>query len=391
MVAKFWSRSNREELARVRSLSAAHFGYQARRAFGLAVSAATVAGRREELCKAEEQEIAPAIFLKEQLGNITALLPLTTKEQEDKRVHARSFHHAPTVAYWIDGAKLRDFGVYKSGWVRYLTRVASAGRRSTTPQRASGVSGLATSLLGGKFFGHWMHSDSTTYLLAEKVGRPVCAPHPDWPHRAFYAACYGQDWMPIECADFETLVVFDDYSQNSGRVARYETLRRRLRDHVRATTTDGRVYLRRGGGGATKRRIINEAAIIDRLAREGFEIVDAEQPRAADIAAALLDARLVVSIEGSHQSHLLPTLRRDGGLLSIVPPDKFGNAARDWSGALGMRWGFVVGEQRGEAFAVDERALLKTIDLMAAEIDRGGAASGPAGEPATASRRAGGA
>jgi hypothetical protein len=369
----------------VRSWSAVHLGYQARRAIGLQVPAARVARRREELCGSEEQEVAPAIFLPGQLDNVVALLPLTTREQEDKRVHARAVRHGPTVAYWIDGARLRDFGVYKDGWARYLTQVATT-RPPRAGDRRTGVSALATSLLGGRFFGHWMHSDAATYLLAESVGRPACAPYPDWPHRAFYADCYGQDWTPIASADFETLVVFDDFAQNSNCVARYETLRRRLRSRVRANSPGGLVYLRRGAGGATKRVLSNETQIVDRLVKEGFCIVDAGQADAAAIAAGLLDARLAVSIEGSHQTHLLPTLNARGGLLSIVPPDMFGNAARDWSAALGMRWGFVVGEGRGGAFRIDECALLRTIELMLAEIDRGRDGATPAAASAAAQR-----
>lgn len=372
----------------MRSWSPVHLGYLARRALGPRPAAAAIARRREALCGEEEQEIAPAIFLKGQLDHVTALLPLTTREQEEKRVHARIFRHDPTVAYWIDGAKLRAFGVYKGGWARHLTQVPGA-RRARRPRRESGVCALATSFLGGKFFGHWMHSDSTTYLLAESVGRPVSTACPDWPHRAFYADAYRQDWTPTESADFETLVVFDDYAQNSSRVARYETLRRRLREKVRARAPGGLVYLRRGDGGETQRRMANERAIIDRLAREGFEVVDVEQSDAGAIAAALLDAKLAVSIEGSHQSHLMPALSRRGGLLSIVPPNLFGNAARDWSGALGMRWGFVVGEKSGSAFRVDERALLKTIDLMRAEIDRGSAGPASAAGAVATARRAG--
>jgi hypothetical protein len=354
----------------VRSLSRTHLVHVAGRLLGGRATIDEAAQRREILCEAEETEVEPPVFLKAQLDNVRALTPLTTREQEDLRLYARRLRHAPTVAYWVRDVTLADSGFYSGRWSRYLTRNAAPGP-SNRVRRMDEPSALATSLLGGQFFGHWMHSDAPTYLLAERFGAPVTTRYPDWPDQSFYAAAFQQDWAPVDRGRFSELVVFDDFAQNSLRRSRYETLRARLRERVRPNRPGGLVYLRRGETGASRRVMVNEAEISNQLAREGFTIVDLARDGAAQISATLLDARLMVSVEGSHQSHALHALSACGGIVSIVPPDFFCNAARDWSAALGMRYGLVVGEAHGREFRVDERALLKTVELMLAAIDTG--------------------
>ena len=350
----------------MRSWSPEHIHHLARRAVGGRAPIDDVASRREVLCPEEEVDLEPAIMLAGEEDKIVALHPETTRELEERRLRGGRVVHAPTIAHWIEGAKLRDFSLYKGRWSHHLSAVEGAPRGGLV-RRFDRPAALATSLLGGTYFGHWLRDDVAAYLLAEEAGEPVSTRLPaSWPHARFYAGVFGQSWEPTDMADFSEIAVFTDFSQNSGKVARYERLRSRMRAAVRPERGGHRVYLRRGDGGANRRNMTNEEELIALLRAEGFMIVDVVAHPIEDIAARLLDAALVVSIEGSHQNHALPTVRADGGLVTINPPSMFCNAARDWSAALGLKFGVVVGEQDGDGFRAPLAALMKTVERVEA-------------------------
>src|SRR5262245_64822203 len=112
----------------------------------------------------------------------------------------------------------------------------------------------------------------------------------------------------------------------------------------------------------------NEPKIIDALASRGAVVAQAEALAAPELIAKLFGARIIISVEGSQLSHALYTLRERGGLLVIQPPDRFFNSHMDWARALGIRYAFVVGEQRGAGFHIPVDDLLRTTDKLEAEL-----------------------
>lgn len=347
----------------IRSWSPTHLTHLVVRRLRGRAGVEEVAAKRCNLCPRESEYTPPAVFLPGQLDNVVAVHPQTTRAIEDRRINGAVVEHAPTVAYWLDGARLCDFGVYKGSWSRYLTQNAKSTARGA-PARVEGESALVSSLLGGLYFGHWLRDDTAAYLLAAEVGAaPMTTATPDWTHKPFYAAAFGQNWSPTGNADFETLVVFDDYSQNSHKKARYEVLRAGFRNGRRPMQEGARVYLKRGDGGVNRRVLINERALVETLTAEGFIILDVNETPVETVAAALLGARLFVTVEGSQQNHALPALPEGAAYVAIQPPALFNNAARDWTALIGVRYGFVVAKAEGEGFRVDIRALMKTIEI----------------------------
>jgi hypothetical protein len=86
----------------------------------------------------------------------------------------------------------------------------------------------------------------------------------------------------------------------------------------------------------------------------------------------LLDAAVIVTIEGSQASHGVYTLAEGGALLILQPPERFYNPHHEWARLLGMRYGITVGQKDGPGFRIHPGEALRMIDrLMAAHRDTG--------------------
>ena len=135
-------------------------------------------------------------------------------------------------------------------------------------------SGLASSYIGTKYFGHWLIDDCLTYRLAQQLSTPLClrSPNPSW-HQKQYEDYFDQDWTPTDRALIDDLIVFQDFAQNSLKRKRYNTLRDRIKTRFQRDGTDAYVYLRRGQTGAI-RVIQNEHEIIDALIKRSFVVLD---------------------------------------------------------------------------------------------------------------------
>ncbi|MHA7873465.1 MAG: glycosyltransferase 61 family protein [Hyphococcus sp.] len=312
---------------------------------------------------AEPYDIGPAVFLKEQLDNVTGIGPETSKAAEHERLHGGSGVHAPIEAFHIRGAKFRDSGLYKRNWRFYFPHVPPAS--PAAPVRVDGGTyALSSSYSGIQYFGHWLRDDMTTKLLAEQFAQPFCVRIPDWPDPKYYLGVLDASWPVVDWANLDEIIFFLDFSQNTNKVARYRDMRRRLRQNVTPTHTGHRVYLRRGDTGAIKRIISNETELSDALAREGFLIVDITRDPIETIVETLLDARIVVTIEGSQGDHALYTMADKAGFLAIMPPNMLNNTPKDWTSALGMQYGVVIGEADGEAFKVNPRDVLTIAERL---------------------------
>jgi capsular polysaccharide biosynthesis protein len=175
---------------------------------------------------------------------------------------------------------------------------------------------------------------------------------------------FGQAYRELDRAVVRRLVLFDDISQNAHKVQRLRALRARVAKAAPSSATEGDiVYLMRGAGGKP-RPLLNEAEVVEELTRRGVRILRAETLPVPQMIAELCGARMIIGVEGSQLSHALFTLRDEGALLTIQPPDRFFNSHMDWARPLNMRYGIVVGEARPSGFYLPIGDLLRTIDLM---------------------------
>lgn len=347
----------------MRSYSLTHLRHLAARRLQGAAELKSIASEHIVICPEERAPARPAVFLPNQLDHIRRYHPEAVKSHEDLRLYGGEAVHAATEAFRIDDVRLKDDGLYKNNWSYYFPKI-EPGR--VDPPVRGGVRALASSNTGVKYWGHWIHDDAPRYELAKTFAPPVATPTPDWPHKEPYADLLDQHWTNVADAAFDSLYVFTDYGQNSHRVQRYRDLRARLRENRRPARRGQRVYLRRGGTGAVRRLIANEAEVVAALEKEGFLIVDIEKNSFDEIFDAMFEARLLVSIEGSHSAPAIYTLADGGRFIAIVSPTMFTNVMKDWASPLGMTYGFVVGRDEGERFRLDVRDLLKTIEMAEA-------------------------
>jgi Glycosyltransferase 61 len=325
-----------------------------------------IAHRQDVLCPEEKVTIRPAVYLPGQIDRVTdfKIDPWfqTTKEAEIAQAISTTATHVPTVAYHIKDAVLFDGSIYV-GHVRHPIADKSLFVSAAHAPYHIKTGALASSYLGTKYFGHWLRDDCTKYLLAEEFGLPLCLRGAAFGHQQKYQAYFGQDWTPTDRARIDHLVVFQDFSQNSLKRKRYRVLRERIKAHFPGNIRGSHIYLRRGQTGVP-RIIQNEDEIIDALIQRGFVILDVASDSLDHIIGTLVNAKIVVSLEGSHIAHCVFASPENSGLLVLQPPDRFAAMHRGWSECLGIRFGFVVGAvgDVGYYFTVPE--ILRTIDLL---------------------------
>jgi len=332
----------------------------------------SVAHRQEILCPEEKVPSRPAFYSPEQIERITdykATDPWsqTTKELEIAAAVSTMITHAPTIAYHIKDAVLYDGSIYVGGFRhRVGERSFHAGISSKPSHIKTGA--LASSYLGTKYFGHWLVDDCTKYLLAEEVGPPLCVSMMrSFEHQQKYEGYFGQDWTPTDRVRIDNLIVFQDFSQNSLKRNRYTLLRGRIKGQF---ARDGRtvcIYLKRGQTGAA-RTIVNEEQIVDALVKRSFMIIDVASDSLEYIIENLINAKIVVSMEGSHIAHCAFTVPEHSGLLVLQPPDRFSAVHRGWSECVGVSFGFVVGASSTPGYYFSVSEILRTIDLMLSKI-----------------------
>ncbi len=223
---------------------------------------------------------------------------------------------------------------------------------------------LASSFQGCRFFGHWLRDDCATALLPSEFDTRLAMTMPDWSDIPVYRRLFEQrDAETVTHAVIDELIYFDDIYQNAHKVKRFETLRETLRKHLTPKAEGRIVYIARGPS-AKNRVFLNEPAVIEELSRHGIEILFAESADSEDFIRTLLDARLIISVEGSQLSHALYTLPRNGGLICIQPPDRMFTSHYDWARVMGIDFGVVVGEQGEGGFTLPAEDILRTIDLF---------------------------
>jgi capsular polysaccharide biosynthesis protein len=215
-----------------------------------------------------------------------------------------------------------------------------------------------------QYFGHWLQDACSTALLRQEEASLLLDPRPDWPHAADYIAAFGfsPETSPIQIV--ERLTIYQDFGQGSSKRARYSEMRQRL--STAWPSEDSKktaIYFRRGSTGVA-RMISNEEAMIEALAKSGFEICDLSDASVPDIYRRFKHARLVVSVDGSHLNHLYFTMPQGSRLVTLIPSDRFTMNQRGYAQAAGLRYSFLVMDKDSTGYRVKIPDLLRTLDLI---------------------------
>lgn len=266
---------------------------------------------------------------------------------------------SPTMAYQMRHVLLFDGILHADGAWRHLrARSRQLPIARDIEERSSGS--LYESWPGNRWFGNWLVDDCLTYRLAENVGEPVTTQMPVG-HMRSYERALGMAPERVQAAWFDDFVLFDDHAHNENRRARADDLRQRLVGG--GSPCHPGVYLLRGQSG--DRRILgNEYAIVERMVRRGFRVIDPTTSSLDEIVEACAGARIVAGIEGSHLVHGLMTMPRGAGLFVIQPPDRAVSVLKLTTDRQCQDFGFVMGKGTNEAFSADIDEIERTLDLF---------------------------
>ncbi len=359
---KAYNMSNWENFRRY---TPASLVFALQRRLGLTVEPTTIATRREVISPAEHHSARPAAYyLPNQLDKVMATQENSTFSQEYNRIAGKPINHAATVAYRLDNVNFIHGVLYsgRSCWAQVHQKARPGFYKI---DRELEEVALPTSLVGDKFFGHFVCDDSATTLLATNWGDVYYASsgaRGDWHHASDYLEVYGLEFPTLQTAHIRQAWVFEDYGMNANRRKRLEALRTRIR--AQGSRRSGHnIYIRRRGGGAP-RTLTNEIQLEERLRREGFEIVDPVNMSTREVITRTSNAALVCSVEGSAVAHGYLAAAPNAAILTIQPPYRFTNIWKDFCDASDFRYGFVVGEGKPGEFTVSVDDLLRTADLL---------------------------
>jgi hypothetical protein len=273
--------------------------------------------------------------------------------------------HGATMAYRLDDAIIVDGCVYTR---RSFDALCDAPRRpfisGIAETRAEGL--LCTDTCISRYFGDWLMCGMSLELMAEQRNLlKMVVPTGVWPNAQGYRERLDLPAPPVSPVStpirFDALWFVDDRGMNDDRLARFAELRQRARRGI--GSGPDRVYLDRGALGVARGQV-DEDSVRAAMAARGFTIVRPEQLSLSELAHTLGSARLCVGVEGSALTHATMFMPPGGALAAIQPPRRFTDSMKLFADAVGLRFGFVVGEADGGAFHVDLARLTATLDLV---------------------------
>lgn len=310
-----------------------------------------------------EWELSPIVSLPDELDRFVANSPLTTAEKSDTLLRAASFTQGRCRMYRVEDAIIADGTVLTR---RGYQPIQNCKRRPflTGEPESIGEAVLCSTYLTELYFGHWLHDGLAHELLARDHGkRPINLTGVNRPNEPGYRKLLDLPADPVTFARVRDLWLLEDWELSTSRVNRLHRMRDTLRSQFPQSGPE-LVFISRGQMGVG-RSLTNEVEIAEALESRGFSVLRPEGMEPDEIARGLVNARIVVGVEGSSMSHVLLAAPRTVGMLTMTHPARLNMHFRAYTGALGMRYGYTIGDSEGEErFSQPVDRLLRTIDLL---------------------------
>lgn len=313
----------------------------------------------------ETGKLPAAIYLPGALEKITAISPFRSREREWQLIEGAVSTFVPSLAHRIDNVDIVSSCLYcgpameHTGYGEERLLVRNLGPRLEI-DRAN----LVVTWNGCYFFGPYIADEFLLEMLAENPAENISMPTRSYEHEHGYRELLGLAHPPVVThARVRKLTVYAEPLQNASKAERWRILRARLRNGSIQKSDRPGVYLKRGDTG--ERRLIDNEEEIEKLLRDlGFDVVEPARLTAEQIVQRTLDAKIVVSVEGSHLSHVIYTIAEGGAFLIFEPPDRFALPYKEFADCLGIRFSFLVGDKTEDGFSIPADDLRRMLDLL---------------------------
>ncbi|OCX66393.1 hypothetical protein BFP70_05045 [Thioclava sp. SK-1] len=312
--------------------------------------------------------IRPPVAPEGAFDHITQFSPGTTRAVQENWTFGAQDTNGPTRAYRLSDMLLTRGGAYHARGLRHL-RGKSEHVMVRGPIATAQSAALVATDVSERYFGHWFRDGLVAERLAMDMGLSAVRPaRPAWQHEPGYRDLIGLPACDVEPTLYRDLWLFRDEHLNPHRIERLRRNRLALRAGLTGPVGGVPVFLRRGTTGAA-RRLVNEDAILARLAKMGFVVLEPEHHTPAEIATILAGAPLAIGVEGSNIVHTLMCLPEGAGILVIQPPDRFNAMARVFAESVGHRYGFTVARPADGGFEQPIDELMQTIESLLAQTN----------------------
>ena len=333
-----------------------------RKKFLSAPALADIADAHEILAPASTLEHRPIIQLPDEAERIVQFDKPFSRDEFIRYSSSGQITHPATIARRYKRATIADGVVYANNSFEPLVpssgRMTFAGEPENLQNRM-----LATNWVVEKYFGHWLVDGLSLELLADNLGRGALGVlRKPWKDEAVYREYVGLAIRRTAIARVDDLWTVDDRPMNQGRVNRMSELRRRIRANLPRHGSTAPVFIRRDGG--EQRVLLNQDQLADALARRGFTILSPEAGTPGSVAAAVANAPLVVSVEGSALCHAVMAMPDNSAILAIQPPRRVTCMQKINAECAGLRMAHTVADDRGEGFELSEDRLMRICDLV---------------------------
>ena len=317
-----------------------------------------------EIAPGDVRAVSPVIVLPGQIDRITRT-EFETLEHLTRVIDGDPAERfAPTTAYRLRDVALVDGTLY-SGHVALHLRPRQKGLRVAKLAREAGTCCLYETWLGNRYFGNWLLNDCLSYRLTDGVGDAVTTMQEGGDHISSYETLLGITPRRIGDTHFETVILFDDYANNSNRLARAQDMRRRLLQGRSPQTNPGVFLLRRQTG--DQRCLQNEQEIAEHLeARFGFRAMYPPDHSVAELADACGGASIIAGVEGSQLVHGIAAMAPGGTLLTLQPPDRATTSAKLLTDRMQQRFAMIVGYGDTRSYRIDLDDVSRTMDVIGA-------------------------
>lgn len=313
-------------------------------------------------------ECRRAIFVPEQLDRVIACEWGRSLESEvDKLLATKCESSSLSVCELRDVWVLGGHIFHRDG--RNLLRDAGLVDALSRTLESFDAVAIPNTYLGLRYFGHWLRDDCSGFECASDFGTMISVPLPDYRDAAGYSGMFGQVWQERKGFFAKRATFIADIGFSPEKAERLRVLRTRLRQKCKSQETPSLVFIRRGGTDP-RRDPLNEIALIEQMSRVGVQVVDGDRPIAETIAA-ILDAEIIIGVEGSQLAHAVHLLRQNGGLVVLQSPYRFYNPHHEWCRMLGMSYGTVVGRAVDGGFEIDLCDVMQMVECVLEKVQAG--------------------